>query len=144
MIQNLLIGATAMAVAVYWTRWVEPQESGNKVNVGVGEIWKRFPKFVLGFVAASVLCSVLFALSYYGEIWVGAATDGVTKQLRVWLFCLAFLSIGLETNFRELMPYLRSGKPLVLYLCGQALNLLLTFIMAWLTFGWLFKEVPKP
>jgi uncharacterized membrane protein YadS len=105
----------------------------------MGEIWKRFPKFVLGFLAASIIASWLFASSYYGQMWVGAAVDGITKQLRVWLFCLAFVCIGLETNFRELMPYLRSGKPLALYLCGQALNLALSLIMAWIMFGWLFR-----
>ncbi len=70
-------------------------------------------------------------------MWLGAAVDGITKQLRTWLFCLAFVSIGLETNFRELLPYLRSGKALVLYLCGQALNLTLSLIMALIVFGWL-------
>lgn len=140
MIQNILIGVTAIGVAIYWTRWVEPSQDGSGVKVGMGEIWKRFPKFVLGFMAASVIASLLFASSYYGELWLGAAVDGLTKQLRVWLFCLAFVCIGLETNFRELEPYLRSGKPLVLYLCGQALNLLLSLIMAWLVFGWLFKS----
>ncbi len=140
MIQNILIGVTAIGVAIYWTRWVEPAQENKQVKVGIGEIWKRFPKFVLGFVAASILASVLFASSYYGEQWLGAAVDGVTKQLRVWLFCLAFVCIGLETNFRELMPYLRSGKALTLYLCGQALNLTLSLIMALIVFGWLFKN----
>jgi uncharacterized integral membrane protein (TIGR00698 family) len=139
MIQNILIGVTAIGVAIYWTRWVEPAESGQPMNVGVGEIWKRFPKFVLGFLGASILASALYGASYYGQQWVGAAVDGITKQLRIWLFCLAFVCIGLETNFRELLPYLRSGKPLVLYLWGQALNLLLTLLMALLMFGWLFK-----
>lgn len=138
MIQNILIGVTAVCVAVYWTRWVEPSEQGGAVNVGVGEIWRRFPKFVIGFVAASLLASILYASSYYGELWVGSAVDGVTKQLRVWLFGLAFVCIGLETNFRQLLPYLRSGKPLALYLCGQALNLLLSLLMATIMFGWLF------
>jgi uncharacterized membrane protein YadS len=40
-------------VAIYWCLKVECQD-GRKV--GVGEIWHRFPKFVLGFVAAST-CS---------------------------------------------------------------------------------------
>ena len=144
MIQNILIGVTAIAVAIYWTRWVEPtlgvvDPNAPKVKVGLGEIWRRFPKFVIGFIAASILASWLFAKSYYSEMWYGAAVGGVTKDLRVWLFCLAFVCIGLETNFRELMPYLRSGKAMVLYLCGQALNLTLSLIMALIVFGWLFK-----
>lgn len=144
MIQNILIGVTAVAVAVYWTRWVEPSQSDSKVKVGLGEVWKRFPKFVIGFLTASIVASVLFASSYYGELWLGAAVDGITKQLRVWLFCLAFVCIGLETNFRQLSPYLRSGKPLMLYVCGQALNVLLSLLMATLMFGWLFRPDGAP
>lgn len=141
MIQNILIGVTAVAVAIYWTRWVEPtlgNAPATASSIGVGEIWRRFPKFVFGFLAASIIASVLYASSYYGQEWLGASVDGVTKQLRTWLFCLAFVCIGLETNFAELLPYLRSGKPLTLYLCGQALNLLLSLLMALLMFGWLF------
>ena len=62
------------------------------------------------------------------------------KPMRDWLFCLAFVCIGLDTNFRELLPYLKSGKPAILYLCGQALNLLLTLAMAYLMFGILFPQ----
>jgi uncharacterized MAPEG superfamily protein len=43
------------------------------------------------------------------------------------------------------MPYLKSGKPLVLYVVGQTLNLCLTFAMAWLMFRVIyFKEVATP
>ncbi len=143
MIQNILIGVIAFAVAVYWTRWVEPKESpqaGSASNIGIGEIWKRFPKFVIGFLAASIVCSILFAASYFGELWVNASVSSLSKPLRGWLFCLAFVSIGLDTNFRQLAPYLKSGKPAVLYLCGQALNLILTLAMAYLMFGVLFKK----
>ena len=142
MIQNILIGIVAFFVAIYWTRWVEvekDQGSTSTNKVGVGEIWRRFPKFVLGFVAASVLCSILFGLSGYGELWVNATVKGATKTMRGWLFCLAFVCIGLDTNFRQLLPYLRSGKPFVLYLCGQTLNILLTLAMAYLMFGVIFK-----
>ena len=61
-----------------------------------------------------------------------------TDALRGWFFALAFVSIGLESDFRSLEKYLRGGKPLLLYLCGQSLNLVLTFIMAWLMFSKLF------
>lgn len=172
MIQNILIGAVAFSVAVYWTRWVEPAEArsaggassqptgrddslesdvaqndsgkneivGTPDSVGIGEIWKRFPKFVLGFITASIVCSLIFASSAFGEAWVDATVGGMTKTLRGWLFCLAFVCIGLDTNFRQLLPYFRTGKPMVLYLCGQALNILLTFLMAYLMFGVIFKQ----
>lgn len=140
MIQNILIGVIAFAVAIYWTKWVETAQSERPTpRVGAGEIWKRFPKFVLGFLAASILCSLLFASSTYGELMVESVVKGVADPLRGWLFCLAFVCIGLDTNFRQLLPYFRSGKPAILYLCGQALNVLLTLLMAYLMFGVVFK-----
>ncbi len=138
MIQNILIGVVAFAVAVYWTRYEEGNPSERKI--GIGEVWKRFPKFVLGFIAASILCSAIMASSLLGEIWVDASIASLIKQLRVWIFCVAFVCLGLETNIREMLPYLRSGKPMILYLVGQSLNLLLTFIMAYIMFGILFKD----
>ncbi len=138
MIQNILIGIVAFAVAIYWTKFVDT--TASTPAVGVSEIWKRFPKFVLGFITASIVCSVIFAASLFGELWVDASTAGITKPIREWMFCLAFVCLGLDTNFKQLLPYFRSGKPLLLYVCGQALNILLTFIMAYLMFGVLFRE----
>ena len=52
--------------------------------------------------------------------------------------------MGLQTNLRELAPLLARGRPLVLYVGGQLLNLVLTLAMASLTFGWLFRRVVEP
>lgn len=136
MIQNILIGVTAFCVAVYWVAYVEKDATEGKP--GVGEIWYRFPKFVLGFIAASIVFSLLHASLVGGEVLVDAMIKGSTKTLRGWFFCLAFVCIGLETNFKQLLPYFRGGKPMVLYLCGQSLNILLTLLMAYLMFGVLF------
>ncbi|MEM0925814.1 MAG: putative sulfate exporter family transporter, partial [Planctomycetota bacterium] len=136
MIQNILIGVTAFGVAVYWVTRVE--RTGDQPSVGLGEIWRRFPKFVLGFVAASIVFTLIHGSVLGGDLMTDAMIKGSTKTLRGWLFCLAFVSIGLETRFRELLPYFRGGKPMLLYLCGQTLNLILTFLMAYLMFGVLF------
>lgn len=141
MIQNILIGAVAFCVALYWVARVERDPGAPRP--GLMEIWYRFPKFVLGFVGASILFSTLYATLAGGPELVNAMIGDSTKEIREWLFCLAFVSIGLETNFRELMPYLRGGRPLVLYVCGQTLNLVLTLLMAWLMFGVIFREMVK-
>lgn len=137
MIQNILIGVTAFCVAVYWVTYVERDASGAKPNLM--EIWVRFPKFVLGFVAASILFSVLHSTLVAGPEVIDSVIGGSTKTFRGWFFCLAFVSIGLETNFRQLTPYLRGGKPLLLYICGQSLNLVLTLAMAYLMFKVVFS-----
>ena len=69
------------------------------------------------------------------------AFGSLTAPLRGWLFCLAFVSIGLTTDFRAFKSMLRGGKPLVLYLSGQALNLLLTLLMAYLMFRVVFADM---
>ena len=141
MIQNVLIGVSAFCVAIYFATKVEKHEDGQ--TVGAMEIWNRFPKFVLGFAAASILLSTVA-----GQI--GADLDyalinkgmlSVTKALRGHFFTLSFVAIGLATNFRELAHYFKGGKPLVLYVCGQTFNLGLTLLMAWIMFYKVFPEI---
>jgi uncharacterized membrane protein YadS len=137
MIQNILIGVVAFGVAMYWVTCVERTEGGQRPSAL--EIWRRFPKFVLGFVAASIVFSFIAGSGVDGEALASAATVH-SKTIRSWCFCLAFVSIGLETNFRELRQFMVGGKPLVLYLCGQTLNLALTLAMAWLMFVKVFPQ----
>lgn len=141
MIQNVLIGVTAFCVAVYFSTKVEAQESGEKV--GAMEIWHRFPKFVLGFLAASIFFSWLSTGlgSDMARILVDNGTNKVAGSLRGWFFVLAFISIGLTTNFRELAKYFKGGKPVILYVCGQSFNIALTLLMAWIMFYKVFPEI---
>ena len=141
MIQNVLIGLIAFAVAFYWATKVD---NTGDARVGMSEIWLRFPKFIIGFLGASIVFSILYAaLSKefsYAFIDHGIIR-GFTKDLRGWLFCLAFVSIGLSVNFKELKHHFSGGKPLILYVCGQSLNLLLTLLMAYLMFYIVFPEI---
>lgn len=141
MIQNVMIGVTAFCVAVYWCTRVDVQAGRT---VGAGEIWNRFPKFVLGFIAASILFSILDAS--LGKDMGSALIDhgvvrGGTRLLRDWFFALSFAAIGLSTNFRELAKYFKGGKPVILYVCGQSLNLCLTLAMAYVMFYLVFPEI---
>ncbi len=141
MIQNVLIGVTAFGVAVYWVTKVERQEGAQ---VGLMEIWHRFPKFVLGFLAASILCSIISG-ELGSDMSQGLLTAGtiksLTSPLRGWCFNLSFAAIGLGTNFRELAHYFKGGKPVILYICGQSFNLALTLAMAYLMFYIVFPEI---
>lgn len=143
MIQNILIGVTAFGVAVYWVTCVESKKEDSQIKPDAWEIWYRFPKFVLGFIVASALFSLLYTTLPGGDLIVPAMVKESSKVFRGWFFCLAFVSIGLETNFRELAKFLKGGKPLILYVCGQSLNLLLTLLMAWLMFSVFYADVVK-
>ena len=141
MIQNVLIGVTAFCVAMYWTLKVE-REAGREV--GAMEIWNRFPKFVLGFLAASIIFSILDG-SLGKDMGTAMVDQGVvrggTRLMRGWFFALSFAAIGLSTNFRELAKYFQGGKPLILYVCGQSFNLVLTLVMAYVMFYLVFPEI---
>jgi uncharacterized membrane protein YadS len=145
MIQNILIGVIAFLVAIYWTSKVEVAKTGTKV--GAVEIWYRFPKFVIGFIAASIIFSLADA-SFGGDLSNTVIKQGLIKGMsdifRGWFFCLAFVSIGLATNFRELKEHFHGGKPFILYVGGQSLNLVLTLLMAYIMFYKVFPEIlPK-
>ena len=143
MIQNVLIGVIAFGVAVYFATKVDQTDD---VKVGWGEIWRRFPKFVLGFIGASIFFSLIYEglgdSKAYTMIDQGVI-QSFTKNLRGWLFCLAFASIGLSTNFKELKKHFTGGKPLILYVCGQTLNLGLTLLMAYIMFYLVFPHITE-
>ena len=141
MIQNVMIGVTAFCVAIYWCTKVDcvPGKS-----VGAGEIWHRFPKFVLGFIGASIIFSLLdqgMGKDMGDAVMEHGIVRGGTKLLRDWFFALSFAAIGLSTNFRELAKYFKGGKPLILYVCGQSFNLALTLAMAYIMFYVVFPEI---
>jgi uncharacterized membrane protein YadS len=137
-IQNVLIGVVAFFVALYWVTCVDKTGTGQRPQIS--EIWHRFPRFVLGFVGASVIFSAIYYNGTGGKALANASTLGVTELLRGWFFGLAFASIGLETDFRKLSHYLKDGKAVTLYVCGQTLNLAVTLFMAWLMFKVVFPD----
>jgi len=139
MIQNTLIGVVAFLVAVYWVARVET--GGANRRPATTEIWNRFPKFIIGFVAASLIFSFVLTPTL-GDARVEEILD-LTSDFRGWLFCLAFVSIGLASSFRELGKHATGGRPIQLYLTGQTFNLVLTLLAAYLAFGGiLFKPIP--
>jgi len=137
-IQNILIGFIAFFVAVFFTTKVE-NTSGKKV--GAGEIWYRFPKFILGFFAFSLIASFIIQPAFGSS----AVKDinGVLDQYKNWCFVLAFTSIGLDTNFRELGKQLRGGKVFWLYVIGQSFNIILTYFVVWLTLSGVLFAIPE-
>jgi uncharacterized integral membrane protein (TIGR00698 family) len=127
--QNVLIGVAAFALSVWWTMRSSKSEAERP---GAGVIWERFPKFVLGFLAASLLFS--FAL----DPELVRQCKSAVGNLRTMWFALGFVSIGLETRVGDLLRY-ESGRPFYAFLGGQAFNLAWTFLLAWLVFGGWFS-----
>ncbi|RJX21353.1 MAG: putative sulfate exporter family transporter [Desulforudis sp.] len=147
MIQNVMIGVIAFGVAAYWCTKVECTP-GVKLGFkdAIYEIWVRFPKFVLGFIGASIVFSIIYSSMGpdVGKVLIDEGViKGWTSSLQGWFFALAFASIGLATNFRELAKYFKGGKVVILYVCGQSFNIILTLLMAYLMFFVVFPGVTE-
>ena len=136
-IQNILIGFIAFFVALFFALHVD-KSGGSKV--GAGEIWTRFPKFIIGFFVASLVASFIF-LPQCGGADV-KAINGVLDQYKNWAFVLAFTSIGLDTNFKSLIKQMQGGKVLWLYVVGQVFNIALTLFAVWFLLSGVVFDVP--
>jgi len=131
--QNVLIGVAALVLSVWWaTR----QQQAGAPAAGASVIWQRFPKFVLGFLAASLVFSFLL-----GPELVARTKDAVGSVRTLW-FALAFVAIGLETRLGNLVS-LEEGRPLGAFLLAQAFNVLWTLVLAWLIFGGVLVGSPE-
>lgn len=136
-IQNILIGFIAFFVAVFFATKVD--RTGDK-KVGASEIWTRFPKFILGFFVASLVASfIIQPIAGSADV---KAINTVLDQYKNWAFVLAFTSIGLDTNFREIARQMQGGKVLWLYIIGQIFNIVLTFFAVWLLLSGVIFEIP--
>lgn len=131
MSQNVLIGVAAFILSVVWT--FKGAVVGEKPSLL--EIWYRFPKFVLGFLASSLLFSFVL-----GEATIKAIGRPL-QNLEVWFFALAFTCIGLETRFMDLAK-LGGGRPAVAFLVAQGFNVIWTLMLAYLLFGGILFPSP--
>lgn len=125
--QNVLLGIAAFAISVYWSLRGGQQRTMVDEKKGLALVWERFPKFVLGFLAASLLFSF-----FVSPEKTGLVKDGLKNLQNLW-FVLAFTSIGLETNFADLF-HQDNRKPLYAFLLAQLFNIGITLVVAWLLF----------
>src|SRR6202789_4044777 len=131
--RDVWIGVWAFVLSlVATTRW---ERTGVQSRSGAIDIWRRFPKFVLGFLLASLLVT-WFASGYgYGEYKTSVLPGLVAplQALRTWGFTFAFLSIGLTTRVREFVSV--GARPFLAFTLGAAVNVLLGFYLSTRVFG---------
>ena len=124
--QNALIGFVAVALTAYFALRVERKPGAARPSVR--EFWERFPKFVLGFIAASVI----------GTLWVRFAADGkadiaVINDLRTWFLIFAFVSIGLEFSAKGLRD--AGWRPIAVFGSATVVNIVVALGLATILFG---------
>ncbi|MER7206523.1 putative sulfate exporter family transporter [Streptosporangium sp. NPDC020072] len=126
--QNALIGVVTIGLTAYFAFRVE-RRPGTR-GPGLGEFWRRFPKFVLGFVAASVI-----ATWWQGTVAVtqAKAVIGEVNDLRVWFLILAFVSIGLEFRVASLRE--AGWRPVGVFAAATLVNVVVALGLALALFG---------
>ncbi len=139
MAQNVLIGVAAFFLALWATLSLDVKEGAERP--GLAEVWYRFPKFIVGFVVASLIIS-FFVEPTYGHK-AAKAMHSLAKGYRVWFFTMAFVCIGLETRFKELLT-VGGGRPAIAYWISQILNAFWTLFVVWLLWSGRFFTAPIP
>jgi uncharacterized membrane protein YadS len=96
---DIFIGIWAFILGYIWTNHINPT---TKDKAKASEIWQRFPKFILGFVATSLI-GLYLVLGAPADIAAKVpAAMGEANTFRVIFFILTFFSIGVLSNFRTL------------------------------------------
>lgn len=135
--QNVLIGVAAFFIAIWWTyrKGASADKQSPAETPGIGVVWERFPKFVLGFIAASLL------FSFWIPTDTAKSVSGILNSLRTVWFALAFVAIGLEARFTDLVK-IEGGRPAIAFIGAQLFNIIWTLLWAWLLFGGILLAVP--
>src|SRR5208282_3297927 len=134
---DVFIGVWAFILAYIWTNHINPRPGAEKARAV--EIWRRFPKFILGFVATFAIALALALGTPASASGKLAAAIGEANVLRVIFFTLTFLSIGVMSNFRKLWED-GLGKLAAVYF----VSLFGFVIWVGLLISWLFFSGVKP
>lgn len=132
---DVFIGVWAFVLAWIWAAKIEPRP-GEKVKAV--QIWERFPKFVLGYIA-TFLAILAIGLLAPRLIPKAKAAMGQANIFRGIFFVMTFFTIGVVSNFRKLWEEGIGKLALVYVLC------LFGFII-WvgLAISWIFFHGVKP
>jgi len=131
--RDVWIGVWAFALSlIATTRW---ERTGIEGHADAGEIWRRFPKFVLGFLLASALVTLVAAGHAYGDYkkLIVPTVVAPLQALRTWAFTFAFLSIGLTTRLREFVAV--GARPFYAFAAGVLVNVVLGYVLSTRVFG---------
>lgn len=131
--RDLWIGVWAFVLSlIATTRW---ERTGIETGPRASQIWQRLPKFIIGFLLASVTVTVVargLDFAAYRKLVVPALVAPL-QILRIWAFTLAFLSIGLTTRIRDLTA--GGIRPFLAISGGVVVNVILGYFLSTRVFG---------
>jgi len=131
--QNVLIGVVAFFIALYLS--ARSGEGKGMQRPSLGIVWDKFPKFILGFVLASAIFSILqsqdlLTLNDKGKL----IETAMAKNFSTFFFSLSFVCIGMDTRLKDIIS--RDNRNILYsFLGAQAFNIVVTLLIAWLMFG---------
>ena len=130
--QNVLIGVVAFCIATYLA---SRGGDGRLHRPSLQMVWEKFPKFVLGFIVASLVFSLLQSYHIFPD-WEAKklAETSMAKSFSTFFFSLAFVCIGMDTRLKDIVSR-ENRNILYAFLCAQGFNIVVTFFVAWLMFG---------
>lgn len=130
--QNVLIGVVAFMIATYLA---SKGGEGEFRTPSPRIVWEKFPKFVLGFVVASFVFSLLQQYEIFPDFDARKLSEtALAKRFSSIFFSLAFVCIGMETRLRDIISR-ENRSILYAFLGAQCFNIVVTFFVAWLLFG---------
>jgi uncharacterized integral membrane protein (TIGR00698 family) len=109
--RSSFIGFVVLGYAVYWASKGQAAHVANKPLF----LWQKFPKFILGFLAISVLATAGFFTK--GQL-------NSLSSLSQWSFLPAFAGVGLRTNLKDLVG--QGWRPLVVGVLGEVFIAIIT------------------
>lgn len=132
---DVFIGVWAFILAIIWCSVIEcrPGEA-----VRAGQIWERFPKFVLGYIVTFAII-LYIGVSFPALLGKAKAATGEANIFRGLFFVMTFLTIGIVSNFKKLWEE-GIGKLAAVYL----LCLFGFIIWIGLVISWIFFHGVKP
>jgi uncharacterized membrane protein YadS len=131
--RDLWIGIWSVVFAAIATFVWEKGQTGRAPDAR--EVWWRFPKFVIGFFAASLLMSAFTSGFSTADFNSTVRPDVLAPlvSLRTWTFIFCFLSIGLTTRFRDL--HVVGWNAFWSFTIGVAVNVILGYFLSVIVFG---------
>jgi uncharacterized membrane protein YadS len=127
---DVFIGVWAFILAWIWSAKIE-RRPGEKVRVV--EIWQRFPKFILGYVA-TFLIVLAIGIAAPGLIPKVKASMAQANLFRSIFFLMTFFAIGVLSNFRKLWQEGIAKLAAVYVLCLFGYIIWVGLLISWLFF----------
>jgi len=127
---DVFIAVWAFILAWIWSAKIE-RRSGEKI--GAGQIWQRFPKFILGY-AATFAAVILIAVFVPGVVAETKKAMGQANVFRGIFFVMTFFTIGVASNFRKLWEEGIGKLALVYVICLFGFIIWIGLLISWLFF----------